>query len=89
VERAKQGRIDEDDFRASQRMVVALYAQQYTTVGAQAARAALDELYGLGFDYHETFDARIEAVRLDAVVEAARKYFKDYVLVTSSPEKSP
>ena len=51
-------------------------------------QAALDELYGLGYDYHKTFDARIQAVKLKDVVAAARKYFGNHVLVTSSPERN-
>jgi predicted Zn-dependent peptidase len=52
-------------------------------------QAALDDLYGLGYDYHRGFDARIKAVTLKDVTAAARKYFGNHVLVTSSPEKNP
>lgn len=87
VERAKEGRISEDEFRTAVQRVVALLAQENTTIAEQARQAALDELYGLGYDYHKTFDARIEAVKLQDVVEVARKYFGNHVLVTASPEK--
>ncbi len=87
VERAKEGRISEDEFRTAVERVIALEAQENTTAADQARQAALDELYGLGYDYHKTFDARIEAVKLKDVVEAARKHFGNHVLVTSSPEK--
>ena len=63
--------------------------REYTTIAAQAQQAALDELYGLGYDYRKAFDARIEAVKLKDVVAIARKYFGNHVLVTSSPEKKP
>ena len=66
---------------------MALHAQENTAVAEQAQQAALDELYGLGYDYHKTFDARIEAVKLKDVVKVAKKYFGNHVLVTSSPEK--
>ena len=88
MERAKEGRIGEDEFRTAVQRMTALHAQENTTIGEQAQQAALDELYGLGYDYHKTFDARIEAVTLKDVVEAARKYFGNHVLVTSSPERS-
>ena len=87
VARAKEGRIDQDEFRTAVERVIALHAQENTTIGQQAQQAALDELYGLGYDYHKTFDARIEAVTLDDVVAVARKYFGNRVLVTSSPDK--
>ncbi|MEN6557753.1 MAG: pitrilysin family protein [Thermoguttaceae bacterium] len=88
VDRARQGKIDPDEFATAQRMVIALHAQQNTTIAGQAQEAALDELYGLGYDYRTTFDDRIRAVTLPDVVRAAQKYFgRPHVLVTSSPEK--
>ena len=68
-------------------MVIALHAQENTTIAEQARQAALDELYGLGYDYDKTFDARIEAVKLEDVVRVAKKYFNESVVVTASPEK--
>jgi zinc protease len=66
--------------------VIALHAQQNTTISGQAQQAALDELYGLGYQYDKTFDERIGAVSKDDVIAVANKYLKNYVLVTSSPE---
>jgi zinc protease len=87
VDRAKQGRIGEDEFRVAADRVMALHAQEGTAIAEQAAQAALDELYGLGYDYHKSFDARVGAVTLEDVVRVAKKYFGNHVLVTSSPEK--
>jgi zinc protease len=87
VDRAKAGRIPEDEFHTAVRRVIALHAQENTTIGEQALQAALDELYGLGYEYRKTFDARIEAVKLKDIVGVAQKYFGNHVLVTSSPEK--
>lgn len=85
IERAKDGKISAEEFRTAQQMVIALHAQQNTTLGEQARQAALDELYGLGYDYDKGFNARIESVKLDDVVAVARKYLNDYLLVTASP----
>ncbi len=87
VQRAKEGRISDDEFRTASQRVIALQAQEYTTIAAQAEQAALDELYGLGYDYHKSFEARMQAVTLKEVVAAARKYFGNHVLVTASPAK--
>ena len=87
VERAKEGKIGEDEFRTAVEMVIALHAQECTTIAEQAQQATLDELYGLGYDYHKTFDSRIKAVKLEEVVGVAKKFFGNHVLVTSSPEK--
>jgi zinc protease len=49
--------------------------------------AALDELYGLGFDYYKTLERDVEAVTLDDVKRAAAKYFQKqpYVLAIVRP----
>ncbi len=86
IERAKLGKITADEFAAAVRQIVSLHAQENTTIGGQARQAALDELYGLGWDYDKTFDQRIQAATLDDVVRVARKYLDKSLLVTSSPE---
>ncbi|MCE5266639.1 MAG: insulinase family protein [Planctomycetaceae bacterium] len=88
IDRAKAGKITKDEFHTAAQMVVALHAQEDTTMAEQARQAAVDELYGLGYDYRKTFDARIQAVSLDDVVAAARKYLGNHVLVTGSPAKN-
>jgi len=89
VAKAASGEITEEELRTARQMVISLHAQENTTIGEQAQQAALDELYGLGYDHDKGFDARIEAVTLDDVVRAARKHFNNYVLVTSSPNPEP
>ncbi len=87
VERAVEGRISEEEFHKAQKMIVALHAQENTTIEQQALQAALDELYGLGYNYDQSFDQRIQSVQLDDVVRVAKKYFDRRVVVTTSPEK--
>ena len=83
--RAKAGEISEEEFRTAQEQVIALHAQENTSIGAQAQQAALDELYGFGHDYDKTFDARILAVTREDVVRVARKYLNNYIQITASP----
>ncbi|NQU21808.1 MAG: insulinase family protein [Candidatus Nealsonbacteria bacterium] len=85
VARAREGKITAEEFRTALQMITALHAQANTTIAAQARQAALDDLYGLGYDYDKTFDARIEAVTLEDVVRVAKKYLNHHVLVTLSP----
>ncbi len=89
VVRAKEGKISEDEFRTAKQRVIALHAQENTTIASQAQQALLDELYGLGYDFNKTFDARMEAVQLKDLAAVARKYFGNRVQVTSSPERKP
>lgn len=86
VARAVEGRIPEDEFRKAQQMIIALHAQENTTIEQQALQAALDELYGLGYNYDRSFDERIRSVTLEDVAGIARKVFVNRVVVTTSPE---
>jgi zinc protease len=48
---------------------------------------ALDELYGLGFDYYKQLEHDVNAVTLEDIKTVAAKYFRDqsYVLATVRP----
>jgi zinc protease len=48
---------------------------------------ALDELYGLGFDYYKRLERDVNAITLDDIKRVAAKYFRDqpYVLATVRP----
>jgi zinc protease len=50
-------------------------------------QCALDELYGLGFDYYKKLEPDVEAVTLDDIKQVAAKYFRDqpYVMATVRP----
>ena len=86
LDKAKSGEISSEEFAAAKQQMLALHAQENTTIEARARLAALDELYGLGYDYDKHFEARLQAVTKNAMVAAARKYLGNRILVTSSPE---
>ncbi len=88
IEKIKAGEVTDEEFETAIKMILALHAQENTTIGEQARLAALDDLFGLGYDYDASFDARIQAVTLDDVVAVAKKYLNEHVLVTTSPEES-
>ena len=50
-------------------------------------QCALDELYGLGFNYYKSLQRNVDAVTLDDIKRVAAKYFRDqaYVLATVRP----
>ena len=59
-------------------------------LGSLASLTALDELYGLGYQHAETDDAKFEAVTLDQIKAAARKYLKPdgFVVSIAQPAKA-
>ena len=52
--------------------------------------AALDELYGLGFDHYKELEKNVNAVTMEDVKRVAKKYFQDqaYVLAIVRPPPS-
>ncbi len=60
-------------------------------LGNLATTAALDELYGLGWQRAELDDAKYESVTLEAVKAAAAKYLREdaYVVSVFKPEVKP
>ncbi len=56
-----------------------------------AYAAALDELYGLGFDHYKALERDVEAVTLEDVKRVAAKYFRNqpYVLAVVHPSEKP
>jgi zinc protease len=53
-------------------------------------QSALDEIYGLGFDYYKSLERDVEKVTLDDIKQVAAKYFRDqpYVLAIVRPPAS-
>src|SRR5213596_3561680 len=76
-----------------QRAKKKLIGQQEIANQSNAAfgyHSALDELYGLGFNYYKQLEHDVDAVTLDDIKRVAAKYFRDqpYVLATVRPPAS-
>jgi zinc protease len=85
---ASEGLTDEELTRAKRKLIGQhqIAMQSNDSFGYQAA---LDELYGLGFDYYKKLEQETNAVTLDEIKQVAAKYFRDqpYVLATVRPEQ--
>jgi zinc protease len=78
--------IQPDWFVRAKRLITTGDAIQNETPAAQATLAALDELYGLGYDYHDKFADRINAVTIDHVTTVAASRLKECIVTVSTPE---
>ena len=83
---ASDGLTTEELARAKKKIVgqQQIANQSNDTFGFQCA---LDELYGLGFNYHKSLEADIEKVTMEDIKRVAAKYFlnQPYVLATVRP----
>lgn len=77
--------MQEDWFERAKGLIVTSDAMDNETAGEQASTAALDELYGLGYNYHEQFPDRIQAVTLPRVRSVAARKLRDCVVTVSTP----
>src|SRR6266508_6403274 len=86
LERVKTEFLDEIHKRAKKKLI----GQQEIANQSNDAfgyHCALDEIYGLGFDYYKRLEHDVNAVTLDDIKKVAAKYFRDqqYVLATVQP----
>lgn len=77
--------IPADEFALTKQKLLAAHAMRNTTPAAQAFQAAIDELYGLGYDHDATYAQRLAAVTADEVRELVRQHFREPLVVTSAP----
>ena len=77
--------VRQDWFERSKRLVVTQDALDREAPEDQAARVALDELYGRGYDAHQRFAQRISAVTLEQVRELARRRLSECVITVCTP----
>jgi len=86
---ASEGLTQEELTRAKKKLIGQhqIAMQSNDSFGYQCA---LDELYGLGFDYYKKLEHDVEAVSMDEIKQVAAKYFRDqpYVLATVRPPTS-
>lgn len=74
-----------DWFERSKRLIITQDALDSETAHSQAERAALDELFGRGYDAQEQFAQRINGVTLEQLRDVARAYLSECVITVSTP----
>lgn len=75
IDRVKSGGVTAEELRRCQTRLKAAKRMAMQTNGARALQAALNVLYGLPANDWRNYDARIDAVTLDAVRDFARTWF--------------
>ncbi len=85
VRRIAEEGIAPEDFELAKQKLIAAQAQRNVTPTSQAFQAAVDELYGLGYDHHKTYEARISQVTIEDVRNLVKEYFQNAIIATSAP----
>jgi zinc protease len=74
--------LDSQEFQRAKTRTLSQLAFQLQNMDAYAHSVALNELYGLGYDYVHRRRKEIESLTIDSVNEAARKYLMDKPAIT-------
>ena len=77
--------IQEDWFKRSKELIVVADAMEKETPASQAQLAAVDEVLGLGYEYHNQFADHIRQVTVGQVNEVARRRLRDCLVTISTP----
>jgi zinc protease len=73
-------------FQRAKRLIVTADALENETPEAQGELAALDELYGLGYKYHQQFADSIGKVTLEEIRQIARRRLSRCIVTICTPE---
>ncbi len=77
--------LQEDWFARSKQMIVIGDAMDTETASAQASSAVEDEIVGLGYNDHDKFADRINAVKIGDIGKVARERLRECVVTISTP----
>ena len=72
----------QQEFERAKTRTLSQLAFQLQNMDAYAHSVALNELYGLGYDYVHRRRKQIESLTIDSVNEVARKYLMDKPAIT-------
>jgi zinc protease len=76
VELLRTDGLTEEELKRAKAKIIGQRKISRQELGSFATTTALDELYGLGFGYHDTEDAKIETVTLADVKAVAQRYLR-------------
>lgn len=77
--------VQADWFKRAKELIVVADAMEKETPSAQAQLSAVDEVLGLGYNYHKQFADQIRKVTFQQVQEVARARLHDCIVTVSTP----
>lgn len=81
--------VSEEEVERAKRYIIGNYEISLQSNSAQASTIAMNEIYGLGYDFHKKYPDRISSITAEIVNNVARKYLSPdrYVLAIVKPGK--
>ncbi len=77
IKQVREGKITENEIVAAKKSLITKHELELQSNGGFAMKTALDELYGLGYDYYLRYADLTNAVSAHDLVSVAKKYFDE------------
>jgi len=90
ISRAREGKIPPEELERNKNRLIGRFQFSLQTNGGRAFRAAIDELYGLGYDDYRGYEAKIRSLSVSDLSRVSNEYFTpdSYALVVVEPEEN-
>jgi zinc protease len=90
IGQVREEQVPEKELKETKAYLKGTFHMGLETDGQVAFMTSLDQLYGLGYDYYQGFDAAVDAVTPEDLLRLARKYFDPdrAVIVTALPREA-
>ena len=85
LDKARAGTFTAAELERAKIIISTTEMMQNQTNSDRAMQSAIDELYGLGYDYREQFVEGVRAVTLEDVKRVATQYFTEPVITVVTP----
>jgi zinc protease len=86
MKKARDGQFETEELERAKGVILTTQLLDRQTNGERAAMAALDELYGLGYDFSDQLPELLDAVRMADVQDVAKRFLTTPVITVVTPE---
>ena len=89
IDRAREGEFSPEEIERNKNRLLGRFQFGRQTNSQRAFEAAIDELYGLGFDNYRTYENEIRSLTIEDLVRVAKKYLtpESYAVAVVEPEE--
>ena len=87
VRRMRDGKATEEELKLAKNLILTSEKLRSQTNASQAMDAAINEIYGLGYDFDDRWLERVKTVTLKDLREAATTYLTHHVLTVATPDE--
>jgi zinc protease len=86
--KAREGKFEAEELQRAKGVILTTQLLDRQTNGERAATAALDELYGLGYDFSDKLPEIIESVKMADVQAVGKRFLVQPVIAVVTPDPS-